>query len=76
MDQLESHLGANGHMTGSHTMLLSATNLHPVEPAGAPLIKGELTFRSVFADRVEYQLLLEFSHGGSVQIAAFAVALD
>ncbi|MEU3648807.1 hypothetical protein AB0E59_35920 [Lentzea sp. NPDC034063] len=76
VEKLEPHLGSNGHMTGFHTMLLSATHLHPVEPAGAPLIDGELTFRSVFAERGEYRLFLEFSHGGALHTAAltFAVA--
>ncbi|WP_394620074.1 hypothetical protein JNUCC0626_13510 [Lentzea sp. JNUCC 0626] len=73
--KLETHLGANGHMTGFHTMLLSATHLHPVEPAGAPLIDGELTFRSVFAERGEYRLFLEFSHAGRLHTAAVTVAV-
>jgi hypothetical protein len=60
VETLEPHLGANGHMIGFHTMLLSATHLHLVEPLGAPLINGELTFRSVFAERGEYRLFLEF----------------
>ncbi|MFI9816526.1 hypothetical protein [Saccharothrix variisporea] len=72
---LEPHLGANGHMTGFHTMLLSATHLHPVEPAGAPLVNGELTFQAVFADRGEYRLFLEFSHGGTLHTAAFTVSV-
>ena len=72
---LDPHLGANGHMTGFHTMLLSATHLHPVEPAGAPLINGELTFRATFADRGEYRLFLEFSHGGRLHTASFTVAV-
>ncbi|MGI5499085.1 hypothetical protein [Lentzea sp. CA-135723] len=75
VDRLEPHLGANGHMTGFHTMLLSATHMHPVEPAGAPLIDGELTFRSVFAERGEYRLFLEFSHGGKLHTAALTVAV-
>ncbi|MFI6095093.1 hypothetical protein ACIA8G_06040 [Lentzea sp. NPDC051213] len=75
VEKLEQHLGANGHMTGFHTMLLSATHLHPVEPAGAPLINGELTFRSVFAERGEYRLFLEFRHGGQLHTAAFTVAV-
>ncbi|HEX8864808.1 MAG TPA: hypothetical protein VF821_04045 [Lentzea sp.] len=75
VEKLETHLGANGHMTGFHTMLLSATHLHPVEPAGAPLIDGELTFRSVFAERGEYRLFLEFSHGGRLHTAAITVAV-
>jgi len=75
VEELEQHLGANGHMTGFHTMLLSATHLHPVEPAGAPLINGELTFRSVFAERGEYRLFLEFRHRGQLHTAAFTVAV-
>ncbi|WP_229812729.1 hypothetical protein [Lentzea flava] len=75
VEKLESHLGANGHMTGFHTMLLSATHLHPVEPAGAPLINGELTFRAVFAERGEYRLFLEFFHRGKLHTAAFTVAV-
>ncbi|MBB5953913.1 hypothetical protein FHS29_000483 [Saccharothrix tamanrassetensis] len=72
---LDPHLGAYGHMTGFHTMLLSATHLHPLEPLGAPLIDGELTFQAVFADRGEYRLFLEFSHGGKVHTAAVTVAV-
>jgi len=74
--RLEPHLGANGHMTGFHTMLLSATHLHPLEPQGAPLVNGELTFQAVFADRGEYRLFLEFSHGGAVHTASFTVAVS
>ncbi len=70
---LEPHLGANGHMTGFHTMLLSATHLHPVELAGIPLHDGELSFQAVFADRGEYRLFLEFAHGGKVHRAALTV---
>lgn len=76
VETVEPHLGANGHMTGFHTMLLSATHLHPVEPLGAPLINGELTFRSVFAERGEYRLFLEFSHGGRLHTAAITVAVQ
>ncbi|RKT55251.1 hypothetical protein [Saccharothrix australiensis] len=72
---LDPHLGAHGHMTGFHTMLLSATHLHPVEPPGAPLVNGELTFQAVFADLGEYRLFLEFSHGGRVHTASFTVAV-
>lgn len=72
---LEPHLGANGHMTGFHTMLLSATHLHPVELAGIPLNDGELSFQAVFADRGEYRLFLEFRHGGELRRAAFTVAV-
>ncbi|GAA0246958.1 hypothetical protein GCM10010492_53210 [Saccharothrix mutabilis subsp. mutabilis] len=72
---LDPHLGANGHMTGFHTMLLSATHLHPVEPAGAPLINGELTFRAVFADKGEYRLFLEFSHDNKLHTAAITIAV-
>ncbi|MDX3659302.1 hypothetical protein PV646_18505 [Streptomyces sp. ID05-26A] len=72
---LEPHLGANGHMTGFHTMLLSATHLHPVELAGIPLDNGELSFQAVFADRGEYRLFLEFAHGGKVRRAAFTVGV-
>lgn len=73
VSSLEPHLGANGHMTGFHTMLLSATHLHPVELAGIPLSNGELSFQAVFADRGEYRLFLEFSHGGELHRAAFTV---
>ncbi|MFD4636825.1 hypothetical protein ACFWN2_05890 [Lentzea sp. NPDC058436] len=73
VSSLEPHLGANGHMTGFHTMLLSATHLHPVELAGIPLNNGELSFQAVFADRGEYRLFLEFAHGGKVHRAAFTV---
>ncbi|MCX2950431.1 hypothetical protein [Lentzea sp. NEAU-D7] len=73
VSSLEPHLGANGHMTGFHTMLLSATHLHPVELAGIPLNNGELSFQAVFADRGEYRLFLEFSHGGKLRRAAFTV---
>ncbi|WP_439657958.1 hypothetical protein ACSHWB_37000 [Lentzea sp. HUAS TT2] len=73
VSSLEPHLGANGHMTGFHTMLLSATHLHPVELAGIPLDNGELSFQAVFADRGEYRLFLEFAHGGKVHRAAFTV---
>ncbi|PWK87007.1 hypothetical protein C8D88_104168 [Lentzea atacamensis] len=76
VETLEPHLGANGHMTGFHTMLLSATHLHPVEPLGAPVINGELTFRSVFAERGEYRLFLEFSHGGRLHTASITVAVE
>ena len=76
VETLEPHLGANGHMTGFHTMLLSATHLHPVEPAGAPLIDGELTFRSVFAEPGEYRLFLEFRHGGRLHTASITVAVE
>ncbi|MEV6235569.1 hypothetical protein [Lentzea sp. NPDC051838] len=76
VEALEPHLGANGHMTGFHTMLLSATHLHPVEPLGAPLINGELTFRAVFAERGEYRLFLEFRHGGRLHTAALTVAVE
>ncbi|MFJ6671845.1 hypothetical protein ACIQMJ_12120 [Actinosynnema sp. NPDC091369] len=72
---LEPHLGAHGHMTGFHTMLLSATHLHPVQPLGVPLVDGELTFRAAFADRGEYRLFLEFAHGGVVHTAALTVAV-
>ncbi|WP_447002043.1 hypothetical protein ACRAKI_20085 [Saccharothrix isguenensis] len=72
---LEPHLGAHGHMTGFHTMLLSATHLHPVEPLGAPLVDGELTFQAAFADFGEYRLFLEFAHGGVVHTAAFTIAV-
>jgi hypothetical protein len=75
VEKLETYLGANGHMTGFHTMLLSATHMHPVEPAGVPLINGELTFRAVFAERGEYRLFLEFSHGGKLHTAAFTVTV-
>lgn len=61
-------------MTGCHTMLLPATHLHLVEPAGT-LIDGELTFRSVFAERGWHRLFLEFSHGGRLHTAAFTVAV-
>jgi hypothetical protein len=70
---LEPHLGANGHMTGFHTMLLSATHLHPIELAGIPLTNGELSFQAVFADRGEYRLFLEFAHGGKVHKAAITL---
>jgi hypothetical protein len=72
---LDPHLGAYGHMTGFHTMLLSATHLHPVEPLGVPLVDGELTFQATFADRGEYRLFLEFAHGGAVHTAAVTVAV-
>ncbi|MGX7828668.1 hypothetical protein ACTG9Q_26590 [Actinokineospora sp. 24-640] len=71
--QVAPHLGASGHMTGFHTLLLSATHLHPVEPAGTPLIDGELTFRAAFAERGEYRLFLEFNVGGTVHTAAMTV---
>jgi hypothetical protein len=70
---LEPHLGANGHMTGFHTMLLSATHLHPIELAGIPLVNGELSFQAMFADRGEYRLFLEFAHAGKVHKAAVTV---
>ncbi|WP_434444760.1 hypothetical protein [Lentzea sp. E54] len=73
VSSLEPHLGANGHMTGFHTMLLSATHLHPLELAGIPLTNGELSFQAVFADRGEYRLFLEFAHGGKVHRAALTV---
>ncbi len=72
---LDPHLGAYGHMTGFHTMLLSATHLHPVEPLGTPLVNGELSFQAVFADRGEYRLFLEFAHGGKTHTAAVTVAV-
>ncbi|RSN24279.1 hypothetical protein DMC63_06990 [Streptomyces sp. WAC 05977] len=72
---VDPHLGANGHMTGFHTMLLSATHLHPVQPPGAALADGELTFHSLFSERGEYRLFLEFSHGGRVHTAAITVAV-
>ncbi|WP_367127464.1 hypothetical protein [Saccharothrix sp. HUAS TT1] len=72
---LEPHLGAYGHMTGFHTMLLSATHLHPVQPLGVPLVDGELTFQAAFADRGEYRLFLEFAHGGEVHTAAITIAV-
>lgn len=72
---VDPHLGANGHMTGFHTMLLSATHLHPVQPLGTPLANGELTFHSLFSERGEYRLFLEFSHGGRVHTAAITVAV-
>lgn len=72
---LEPHLGAYGHMTGFHTMLLSATHLHPVQPLGVPLVDGELAFQATFADRGEYRLFLEFAHGGAVHTAAVTVAV-
>ncbi|MCR3753918.1 hypothetical protein [Lentzea californiensis] len=75
VSSLEPHLGANGHMTGFHTMLLSATHLHPVELAGIPLDNGELSFQAVFADRGEYRLFLEFVHGGKLHRAAFTVGV-
>ncbi|MET9225882.1 hypothetical protein [Lentzea sp. NPDC003310] len=75
VSSLEPHLGANGHMTGFHTMLLSATHLHPVELAGIPLNNGELSFQAVFADRGEYRLFLEFVHGGKLRRAAFTVGV-
>jgi hypothetical protein len=56
--------------------LLSATHPHPVEPAGAPLIDGELTCRSVFAERGEYRLLREFSYGGRQHTAALTAAAE
>ncbi len=72
---VEEHLGANGHMTGFHTMLLSATHLHPMQPLGVPLINGELTFHAMFAERGEYRLFLEFSYGGKVHTAASTIAV-
>ncbi|ROP37123.1 hypothetical protein [Saccharothrix texasensis] len=72
---LDPHLGAHGHMTGFHTMLLSATHLHPVQPLGVPLVDGELTFQATFAGRGEYRLFLEFAHGGVVHTAAFTIAV-
>ncbi|MFS8102158.1 hypothetical protein LFM09_34045 [Lentzea alba] len=73
VEKLDPRPGANGHMTGSHTMLLPATHLHLVESAGT-LIDGGLTFCSVFAERGEYRLFLEFSHGGRPHTAVFTVA--
>ncbi|GAB3741273.1 hypothetical protein GCM10027598_71860 [Amycolatopsis oliviviridis] len=73
---VDPYLGANGHMTGFHTMLLSATHLHPVQQAGVALVDGELTFHSLFSERGEYRLFLEFSHGGRVHTAAITVAVD
>jgi len=73
---VDPHLGANGHMTGFHSMLLSATHLHPVQPVGVRLVDGELTFHSMFSERGEYRLFLEFSHGGRVHTAAITVAVD
>lgn len=70
---LDPHLGAYGHMTGFHTVLLSATHLHPLEPLGVPLTGGELSFQAVFAERGEHRLFLEFSHGGSTHTAAVTV---
>ncbi|MEU4762474.1 hypothetical protein AB0H12_04415 [Actinosynnema sp. NPDC023794] len=72
---LEPHLGSYGHVTGFHTMLLSATHLHPVQPLGVPLVDGELTFQATFADRGEHRLFLEFAHGGAVHTAAITVAV-
>ncbi|KZB79160.1 hypothetical protein [Amycolatopsis regifaucium] len=72
---VDPHLGANGHLTGFHTMLLSATHLHPVQPLGARLVNGELAFHSMFSERGEYRLFLEFSHGGRVHTAAITVAV-
>lgn len=73
VSSVEPHLGANGHLTGFHTMLLSATHMHPVEPAGMPLINGELTFQAVIPERGEYRLFLEFALGGKVHTAALTV---
>ncbi|MGW5051647.1 hypothetical protein [Actinokineospora sp. NPDC004072] len=73
VDRVDPHLGASGHMTGFHTLLLSATHLHPVEPAGTPLINGELTFRAAFAERGEHRLFLEFNRGGTIHRAALTV---
>ncbi|SDG66473.1 hypothetical protein SAMN05216553_110131 [Lentzea fradiae] len=73
VSSLEPHLGANGHMTGFHTMLLSATHMHPLELAGIPLNNGELSFQAVFAERGEYRLFLEFAHAGKVRRAAFTI---
>ncbi|MGW4827632.1 hypothetical protein ACWEOG_08615 [Amycolatopsis japonica] len=76
LTSVDPHLGANGHMTGFHSMLLSATHLHPVQPLGVALAGGELTFHSLFSERGEYRLFLEFSHGGRVHTAAITVAVD
>lgn len=61
-------------MTGCHTMLLPATLPAP-RGTGGTLIDGELTFRSVFAERGWHRLFLEFSHGGRLHTAAFTVAV-
>ena len=74
--RLDPHLGASGHMTGFNTMLLSATHMHPVEPAGVALVDGELTFRAAFAERGEYRLFLEFSVGGVLRTAAITVMVS
>ncbi|GAA4431843.1 hypothetical protein GCM10023148_37090 [Actinokineospora soli] len=74
--RVEPHLGAGGHMTGFNTLLLSATHMHPVEPAGAPLINGELTFRTGFAERGEHRLFLEFNVGGTLHTAALTVMVS
>lgn len=72
---VDPHLGANGHLTGFHTMLLSATHLHPIQPLGTRLANGELAFHSLFSERGEYRLFLEFSHAGRVHTAAITVAV-
>ncbi|MFC5288070.1 hypothetical protein ACFPM7_13505 [Actinokineospora guangxiensis] len=74
--RLDPHLGASGHMTGFNTLLLSATHLHPVEPAGVALVDGELTFRAAFAERGEYRLFLEFRVGGVLRTAALTVMVS
>lgn len=74
--RLQPHLGASGHMTGFNTLLISATHLHPVEPAGTPLINGELTFRAAFAERGEHRLFLEFNVGGTLHTASITVMVS
>ncbi|RJQ71011.1 hypothetical protein D5S17_28470 [Pseudonocardiaceae bacterium YIM PH 21723] len=73
VEKLEPYLNANGHLTGFHTVLLSTTHLHPIEPVGVPLINGELTFQALFGERGEYRMFLEFVSGGRTHTAAFTV---
>lgn len=72
---VQPHLGANGHLIGFHTTLLSVTHLHPTQPMGAPLTSSGMTFHTVFAERGEHRLFLEFSHGGKVHTAPLTVVV-
>ncbi|WP_209648392.1 hypothetical protein [Kibdelosporangium banguiense] len=69
----EEYLGAYGHLTGFNAIQLSVTHLHPLQRPGTALPSGELTFQTVFAERGEHRLFLEFKTGGKIRTAAFTV---
>jgi hypothetical protein len=65
---LESYLGALGHLVAIAASDLSYLHVHPME---MPVGPGQVMFHIVFPAAGAYRLFFEFQHGGVVRTASF-----